>query len=95
MSRHIDKRVIKAAAEALRALEPENEYVSARQAVAELEPDIRAAMDKGYTIDAIAKRLHEHIPISRNTLKGYLYGRDAVNQPPPAASARPRRKKSA
>ena len=88
MPRHIDKRVIPAATKALRALEPETEYLSAREAVAELEPEIRAAMKKGYTLEAIAQRLHEHIPISPHTLKGYLYGKDAVNKTTTSKSRR-------
>jgi hypothetical protein len=91
--RHIDKSVLNAAAAALRALEPNERPLSARQAVAELEPDIRAAMEKGYTIEEIAQKLHGHLKLSGSTLKGYLHGRDAVNQPP--ASSRARRKKSA
>ena len=93
MSRHVDKKVISSVQSTLRALEPEQKFLSAREAVAELEPDIRAAMKKGYTLEAIAERIRDHIDISPHTLKGYLYGKDAVNKP--AAGSRTRRRKSA
>jgi hypothetical protein len=93
MSRHVDKRVIASVRKNLQAFEPEEQFLSAREAVAELEPDIRAAMKKGYTLEAIAERIRDHIDISPHTLKGYLYGKDAVNRP--TGSAKPRRRKSA
>jgi hypothetical protein len=93
MSRHVDKRVISSVQSTLRSLEPEQQFLSAREAVAELEPDIRAAMKKGYTLEAIAERIRDHIDISPHTLKGYLYGKDAVNKP--AGTRAPRRRKSA
>jgi hypothetical protein len=92
MSRHVDKRVISSVKSTLRSLEPEQQFLSAREAVAELEPDIRAAMKKGYTLEAIAERIREHIQISPHTLKGYLYGKDAVNRPAPAVRAKRTRK---
>ena len=89
MSRHLDKRVISSVKKTLQGLEPELVFLSAREAVAELEPDIRAAMKKGYTLEAIAERIRKDIPISPHTLKGYLYGKDAVNK------TTPKRKRSA
>jgi hypothetical protein len=89
MSRHVDKHVISSVRKMLQGLEPEEHFLSAHEAVAELEPDIRAAMKKGYTLEAIAERIRKDIPISPNTLKGYLYGKDAVNK------TTPKRKRSA
>lgn len=86
MSRHVDKRTIQGVRELLKSLEPaEGTHLSAREAIREIEPDIREAMKKGYTLEAIHARIKKDIPISKDTLKGYLYGKDAVNKP---ASAR-------
>jgi hypothetical protein len=92
MSRHIDKRVISAVQDTLRSLEPEQDFLSAREAITELEPEIRAAMKRGYTLEKIGERIREHIDIAPNTLKGYLYGKDAVNKP---AARAPRSRRSA
>ena len=36
---------------------------------------------EGMTLEKIGERIREHIDIAPNTLKGYLYGKDAVNKP--------------
>jgi hypothetical protein len=71
---------------------PDKEYLTARDAIAEIEPEIRNAMKKGYTLEAIHERIKNEIPISKDTLKGYLYGKDAVNKESKPGKGSSRRK---
>jgi DNA-binding NarL/FixJ family response regulator len=76
MSKHLDPRVVKEVKNQLKALEPAQRFITAREAVAELEPEIRGAMARGYTLEEIAERIGSEIKISPNTLKAYLYAKD-------------------
>jgi hypothetical protein len=68
----------------LNALEPARRFITAREAVAELEPEIRQAMARGYTLEEIAERIGSEIKISPNTLKAYLYSKEARAKSTPA-----------
>jgi len=76
MSKHLDPRVVKEVKNRLKALEPTQRFITAREAVAELEPEIRQAMSRGYTLEEIAERIGSEIKISPNTLKAYLYAKE-------------------
>jgi DNA-binding NarL/FixJ family response regulator len=77
VSKHLDPRVVAAVKGQLNALEPARRMITAREAVAELEPEIRAAMARGYTLEEIAERIQSEIKISPNTLKAYLYSKES------------------
>jgi len=76
MSKHLDPRVVKEVKNRLKALEPAQRFITAREAVTELEPEIRQAMARGYTLEQIAERIGSEIKISPNTLKAYLYAKE-------------------
>jgi DNA-binding NarL/FixJ family response regulator len=76
MSKHLDPRVVNEVKNQLKALEPAQRFITAREAVAELEPEIRQAMARGYTLEEIAERIGAEIKISPNTLKAYLYAKE-------------------
>jgi hypothetical protein len=92
MSRHLDPDVVKQVKATLKSLEPVKRTMTAREAIAELEPDIREAMARGYSLEEIALRIGGTINISPNTLKGYLYrketGGKAGKPAKPAGDAR-------
>jgi hypothetical protein len=76
----------------LRALEPRGRFITAREAVAELKPEIYEAMARGYTFDAIAQQIGKEIAISPNTLKAYLYAKDSKSAADAPAKKAPRRR---
>jgi hypothetical protein len=76
MSKRLDPRVINEVKSQLRELKPAQRSITAREAVVELEPEIRQAMARGYTLEDIAERIGSEIKISPNTLKAYLYAKD-------------------
>lgn len=92
MSKHLDPRIVKEVRSKLQALEAPKRFMTAREAVAELEPEIRQAMARGYTLEEIAERIGSDISISHNTLKAYLYAKDA---PAKNAAKRPARRRTA
>ncbi len=92
MSRHFDPDIVQRVKAQLNALEPVQRTLTAREAIAELEPEIREAMSRGYTLEEIALRIGGTINISPNTLKGYLYRKEAAGK---KAATGKRRKRSA
>jgi hypothetical protein len=89
MNRQLDPIVVEHVKATLRSLEPIARTLTAREAIAELEPEIRAAMALGYSLEEIALRIGGTMNISPNTLKGYLYRKEQS-----AKAARPLKRRS-
>jgi hypothetical protein len=83
VSKHLDPSVVADVKKRLRALEPRGRFITAREAVAELKPEIQQAMARGYTFDAIAEQISKDMAISPNTLKAYLYAKAEKPAAPP------------
>jgi chromosomal replication initiation ATPase DnaA len=95
MSIHLNRESIEAARQAVQAMTERRNTLTAKQAMEELAPDIRAALDKGYSISEIARVVQQHLPVSQNTIRGYTSGKDGVVVPPSPKTAKPPRKRKA
>jgi hypothetical protein len=91
VSKHLDPSVVTEVKNRLKALEPRGRMITAREAVAELKPEIQEAMARGYTFEAIAEQIGKDIAISPNTLKAYLYAKDTKPTAAPAKKTLRRR----
>lgn len=94
-SPNVDKDKLETLRAQLSGLPSKTEYISAREAVAQLLPEIREAMKKGYSLEAIAERICKEIDITPQTLRGYLYSKDSVVKDRKSGAGATKKRKSA
>jgi hypothetical protein len=90
MSKRFDVQAVQDIKVQLDALEPAQRFLNAREVVRELEPEIRQAMTRGYTLDEVAERIEQQIGMSPNTLKFYLYSEEKRTAAPAKKTRRAR-----